>query len=103
ELARAALALDPPRTGPALRVVRDGEIAIGRSRYVFEKRDALELAVEVDFTSAGLGVQRARWGGSSSEFLREIAPARTFGFESEAAALAESGRARWVDPGVVMV
>lgn len=103
ELARAVLALEPPRGAPALRVVKDGEVVAGRSRYRFEKRDALEIAVEVDFSESGLGVERAHWRGGAREFLDEIAPARTFGFRADADALRASGRAAWVDPDVVMI
>jgi UDP-3-O-[3-hydroxymyristoyl] N-acetylglucosamine deacetylase len=103
ELARALLALEPPRASAELRVVRDGEIRAGDSLYRFFRRDALELAVEVDFRRAGLGVERAAWSGSAEQFLREIAPARTFGFRRDAEELRRSGRARWVDPEVVLV
>jgi UDP-3-O-[3-hydroxymyristoyl] N-acetylglucosamine deacetylase len=103
ELSRALIALAPPRGAARLRIARDGEIVIGSSRYELRKQDALELSVEVDFSQAGLGVQRARWSGSCSELLREIAPARTFGFLSDAEQLRSSGRARWVDPATVLV
>jgi UDP-3-O-[3-hydroxymyristoyl] N-acetylglucosamine deacetylase len=103
ELAHALVALDPPRGAARLRIARDGELAIGGSRYEFRKQDALELSVEVDFSHAGLGIERARWSGSSDQFLREIAPARTFGFVRDAAQLRHSGRARWVDPATVLV
>ena len=103
ELARAVLALDPPRGAPALRVVREGEVVVGDARYRFAKKDALELDVEVDFSAAGLGVERARWSGGTREFLDGIAPARTFGFLNEAELLRKSGRAAWVDPHVVLV
>ena len=104
ELARGILALDPPRGGaPALTIVRDGEVDLGSSRYVFEKRDAIELEVQVDFSEAGLGVERARWAGGRAEFLERIAPARTFGFARDAEILKRKGRASWVDPCVVIV
>jgi UDP-3-O-[3-hydroxymyristoyl] N-acetylglucosamine deacetylase len=103
ELSRALLSLVPPRARPALRVLRDGEIEIGDSYYELRRKDALEISVEIDFRARGLGVERARWGGSASDFLSAIAPARTFGFESEGETLRESGRAAWVDPEVVLV
>jgi UDP-3-O-[3-hydroxymyristoyl] N-acetylglucosamine deacetylase len=103
ELSRALIALDPPHGSPRLRVARDGELRVGDSRYELRKQDALELEVEVDFSEEGLGQQRARWGGNAAEFVREIAPARTFGFARDAEQLRRSGRARWVDPAVVLV
>ena len=44
-----------------------------------------------------------RWGGSVGEYVREIAPARTFGFTRDHAALLASGRGRGARPGPVLV
>ncbi len=95
--------LAPPAHSPSLVVERRGEIVVGDARYLFEPHDATIVDVEVAFEAPAIGVQRARWDGTKDAFLRNIAPARTFGFRRDAAALARAGRARGVDPSAVMV
>jgi UDP-3-O-[3-hydroxymyristoyl] N-acetylglucosamine deacetylase len=101
ELGLGLRALAPSRAEPPLRITRSETIEIGASRYHFAPGDRVELEVSVDF--AGVGKQSARHDGDPSRFLQHIAPARTFGFEREAEELERSGRARWVDPHVVLV
>jgi UDP-3-O-[3-hydroxymyristoyl] N-acetylglucosamine deacetylase len=101
DFARALRALSPPRERPLLTVVQAGDVIVGRSRYSFEPRESVEVGVEVEF--AGVGAQRARWYGNSTDFLERIAPARTFGYRSSAEALRREGRARHVDPRAVIV
>lgn len=101
ELGRALDALELPRDPPALRVVQAGDIHVDGSRYAFEPGDAVEIEVDVEFE--GLGAESARWRGDPAGFLSEIAPARTFGFSSEAEELRQIGRAGHVDPHAVIV
>lgn len=101
ELGQALGALELPRDPPGLRVVQAGDIHVDGSRYAFEPGDLVEIEVEVDF--AGVGSETARWRGDAVDFLSEIAPARTFGFRSEAEELRRLGRAVHVDPYAVIV
>jgi UDP-3-O-[3-hydroxymyristoyl] N-acetylglucosamine deacetylase len=80
-----------PSEAPRLAVERAGELACGASRYTFEPGDGIDVEVETIF-DAPLGIQRARWSGEPARFLAEIAPARTFGFATQASALWSRGR-----------
>ena len=88
---------------PHLRVVRAGEVQIGDSSYRFVPACNVEVEVAVDFSSWGLGPERASWKGDPRSFLDEISPARTFGFVSERASLLAANRARGADPASVLV
>ncbi|MBN1607320.1 MAG: UDP-3-O-acyl-N-acetylglucosamine deacetylase [Polyangiaceae bacterium] len=103
ELARAAQSLGFRSSCLPWRVVRSGEIRYGEARYAFETGDELALTVVVDFRRRGLGVQQARWDGRAETFIRDIAPARTFGFLCERATLLAAGRAAGAEPGAVLV
>lgn len=101
--ALALLAIDAPRgAAPSLQVARAATFTHGGSSYRFERADAMSVDVEVDFP-APVGRQRARWDGDPDDFLARIAPARTFGWESEAEALRAGGRAAAVDLESVVV
>ncbi len=101
ELGQALGALELPRDPPALRVAQAGDIHVDGSRYAFEPGDAVEIEVDVEFATTGS--ENARWCGDAGEFLSQIAPARTFGFRSDAEELQQLGRARHVDPHSVIV
>jgi UDP-3-O-[3-hydroxymyristoyl] N-acetylglucosamine deacetylase len=94
--AEALLALALPVSAPQpahLVVRRAGCLAEGDSSYVFELGQETALSVEAVFDHPAIGTQHASWDGSSRAFLEAIAPARTFGFQADAAALWQSGRA----------
>ena len=99
----AIAALAPPRDPSTLMVARDGEVAVGESRYVFRPASTPSLRVTVEFGARGIGRQEARWDGTGTSFAEGIAWARTFGFRSQALALAAAGRARGADAGSVMI
>jgi UDP-3-O-[3-hydroxymyristoyl] N-acetylglucosamine deacetylase len=101
--AEALAELRPPSDPPFLLVAKAGRVDIGGSTYEFEPGPDRCVEVEVDFGHAGIGKERARWDGSFSAFLSEVAWARTFGFRRDAEHLFAGGRARGVDPRVVMV
>ena len=91
--AEALLQIEAPRGAPLrLEVARAATFTRGDSTYRFEAADEVSVDVEVDFP-APVGRQRAQWGGDPHDFFTRIAPARTFGWESEAEALRASGRA----------
>jgi UDP-3-O-[3-hydroxymyristoyl] N-acetylglucosamine deacetylase len=69
--------------------VRDGE------RWArLEPHDGLELQAEVCFDHPAVGQQQVAFDGTADAFRRDIAPARTFGFETDIAALQAAGLAR---------
>jgi UDP-3-O-[3-hydroxymyristoyl] N-acetylglucosamine deacetylase len=94
------LALQSARS--SLVVARDGTIEVGRSVYAFSRRDAVHVAVEIDFDDARLEAN-AEWQGDAADFRERIAPARTFGFAHEVDALAARGLASHVAPESVVV
>jgi UDP-3-O-[3-hydroxymyristoyl] N-acetylglucosamine deacetylase len=104
--ADAIRALGVPCSPPPLRVVAQGSVAVGASRYDFEPHDGTAIEVEVEFdearTCSGLA-RTARWDGDPEDFLARIAPARTFGFEHEVAELLARGLASHVTPESVVV
>ncbi len=101
ELSQALLALELPASPPRLQVLRAGELHIGTSRYILTPAEQVNVTVQVDFR--GVGEQCASWDGTRGSFLTDIAPARTFGYRADHAALSERGRARHVDKRSVMV
>ncbi|MFS8068294.1 MAG: UDP-3-O-acyl-N-acetylglucosamine deacetylase, partial [Byssovorax sp.] len=102
--AEAILELGVPRE-PAPRslvITRRASIARGDAVYDLAPGSDVELRVEVEFR-APVGRERAAWRGDAADFLARIAPARTFGWADEHAALLASGRARAVDLDAVLV
>ena len=102
ELAAAVRALDPPRSPPRLRVTRAETIELGESRYEFRPYPGIRIELATEFAPP-LGTAHAIWDGSVARFLREIAPARTFGWRKEGLSLRARGRAAHVDPDSVIV
>jgi len=101
ELALALRGLGLPRRPPRLCIAESATIEVGAARYELCPGDRVE--VEVEATFAPLAPQHASWSGSPELYLSQIAPARTFGFRRDASALRDAGRARCVDPSVVIV
>lgn len=79
--------------GPELVVSKAAVLTSGRSRYAFEIGEGTHLSVETVFDHADLGTECAAWDGSTDAFIDVIAPARTFGFRSDARDLWARGRA----------
>jgi UDP-3-O-[3-hydroxymyristoyl] N-acetylglucosamine deacetylase len=100
---RAVAELALPAEPPLLAVARAGEVAIGDARYAFAPGEGVEVDVEIAFDHPAIGAQRASWRGDPGDFAARIAPARTFGFARDAAALRASGRAAGVDLDAVLV
>jgi UDP-3-O-[3-hydroxymyristoyl] N-acetylglucosamine deacetylase len=88
--------------GSILRIRREAVLEHGRSVYRFTPGTRVELRVEVDFP-APVGRGSAAWAGDADDFVARIAPARTFGWASELAALRAAGRASEVDLDAVLV
>jgi UDP-3-O-[3-hydroxymyristoyl] N-acetylglucosamine deacetylase len=86
----------------ALVITREASIPRGSALYHFAPGPSAALRVEVEFR-APVGRQSAEWRGDAADFLERIAPARTFGWADEHAALLASGRAAAVDLDAVLV
>jgi UDP-3-O-[3-hydroxymyristoyl] N-acetylglucosamine deacetylase len=101
ELAAAVRALDPPRSPPRLRITRAATIELGESRYEFRPHPGIRVELVAVFDP--FGTTRAPSDASVAQFLKEIAPARTFGWRDEAHDLRARGRAAHVDLDSVIV
>jgi UDP-3-O-[3-hydroxymyristoyl] N-acetylglucosamine deacetylase len=98
----ALLALGVTPSRPALRIVRDGAIEVGASRYELRCGGGIELEVALDFEDERIA-KTARWDGDADDFRARIAVARTFGFEHEVEELLARGLASHVTPESVVV
>jgi UDP-3-O-[3-hydroxymyristoyl] N-acetylglucosamine deacetylase len=74
-------ALAAPRT--AIRVLREVWVEEGKARATLSPADHLSYRLEISFESAAIGAQAFDFTAGREAFLREIAPARTFGFLHE--------------------
>jgi UDP-3-O-[3-hydroxymyristoyl] N-acetylglucosamine deacetylase len=74
-------AQDMPRT--AIKVLREVWVEEGKARAVLGPADHLSYHLEISFPSAAIGTQAFDYAASREAFLRDIAPARTFGFVAE--------------------
>lgn len=99
--ASALKALGVSPRAPRLHVARPARLALGDSVYDFAPSRSRHLTVHVEF--AGRGEESASWDGTVAQFLKNIAPARTFGFRSEHRLLSSQGRAAHVDPHSVLI
>jgi UDP-3-O-[3-hydroxymyristoyl] N-acetylglucosamine deacetylase len=79
--------------GPAVWVAENATLHHGMASYRFAKGPEIKLRVHVRFPPP-VGEERAAWDGDPKDFLENIAPARTFGWAREHAALLAAGRAR---------
>jgi len=66
-------------------------VSDGPSAYVVEPADHRSLRVTLEYAEPVIGTQSAEWDGDPVSFRREIAPARTFGFEREVEGLRARG------------
>lgn len=95
--ARALLAASRPTTRPGSiwRVVKPVTCCRGASVCRLSPGGGLTIDCQIDFAHPAVGRQRVRLDAARQEqFLRRFAPARTFGFLEEAAALSGQGLAR---------
>ena len=80
--------VEQPAARRALRVRRRVEVEQGARRVSVEPAEGWEIDCMIDFAHPLIGVQRMRFDALDAEgFLREISPARTFGFTEEIEAL----------------
>jgi len=100
--AEAIRALSIPPSPSPLVVAREATLRRGASVYRFTPGASVSLRVEVAFR-APVGEEAAEWSGDADDFFTRIAPARTFGWAEDHAALRASGRAARVDLDSVLV
>ena len=74
-----------------LRLPHPVRVEDGVSWYEAHPADELRLEVEIDFPHPLIGRQRGSWLVTPESFVRELAPARTFGFVREVEALRAKG------------
>jgi UDP-3-O-[3-hydroxymyristoyl] N-acetylglucosamine deacetylase len=86
-----------PRT-----VTRAATVDVGRSRYAFRPAARASVAVNIEFDDARVAPS-ARWSGDADDFVRRVAPARTFCFARELDELSRNGLAAFATPEAVMV
>lgn len=91
-----------PRTRSELKVVRDGVVLVGSSRFTFQRAAETSVTVHVDFGDERLDPV-AEWRGDPDDFDERIAPARTFALERDLDEIARAGHARHVDPESVVL
>lgn len=78
---------------PRLRIDRPLRLAIGRTRYDVLPAESGRISAAIDFDHPLIGRQSASARLEPAEFLREIAPARTFGLSEWGETLRERGLA----------
>lgn len=76
---------------------------MGDATYRLTPSASVEVTVKVHFDHPTLGTEEATWEGDPDDFVRRIAPARTFGFMRDAAELWARDRALGVDLDSVIV
>ena len=78
----------------AIEVLKPVAVEDGEARIALAPGDGFTAEFEIDFKNAAIGRQTIRMGLEPAAFRREIARARTFGFEHEVASLRAMGLAR---------
>jgi UDP-3-O-[3-hydroxymyristoyl] N-acetylglucosamine deacetylase len=91
-----------PLTMPPLRVTRAAVYEVGPSRFELAPGGSIDVSVRLELDDVRLE-RDARWSGDAGDFVRRIAPARTFVLAHELDELARRGLARHVDPACVVV
>jgi UDP-3-O-[3-hydroxymyristoyl] N-acetylglucosamine deacetylase len=85
--AEALQAIGSQPSARPLVVTRTATLEADGATYVFEPSEDTALTVETTFDHPAIGTERASWDGSPETFSNIIAPARTFGFQSDQDAL----------------
>lgn len=98
----ALAALACPASSPRLQIRRSHSLEVDGAHYTFEPADRTEVEVELR-TEHTLLERHARWQGDAATFTRELAPARTFAFESDLEAYAARGLRPHVAPEQVVI
>lgn len=89
-------------SAPRLRIARRGTLEVGASRYDFVPGPRVDVEVVVEIDNPRIE-PFARWRGDAHDFVRRIAPSRTFAQTRDLEELAQSGLSRHVAPESVVV
>ena len=81
-----------------MRIRRELELREGNKFIAIYPADSYSVSYTIDFPHALIGRETFRVDLSDGNFLREIAPARTFGFLHEADAMRQQGLIRGASP-----
>jgi UDP-3-O-[3-hydroxymyristoyl] N-acetylglucosamine deacetylase len=65
------------------RILKPVEVTEGLKRIAVYPSDEFRISYQIDFTHPLIGKQVLEYAGSASDYMSEIAPARTFGFLEE--------------------
>lgn len=103
ELSRGLSSLELPVSRPLPVVRATFGWSRGEARYEIAPADSAALEVDIAFDHPAIGRQTCLFGFDRGDFLRRIAPARTFGFARDWPSLLAAGRARGVDRRAVQV
>jgi UDP-3-O-[3-hydroxymyristoyl] N-acetylglucosamine deacetylase len=98
--ALATLSVAPSVAGRV--VAREATVDVGSSRYAFSPGPATRVRAVIEFDDARIAPE-ASWDGDRDDFVRRIAPARTFCFAREMDELARRGLAAHATPEAVIV
>jgi UDP-3-O-[3-hydroxymyristoyl] N-acetylglucosamine deacetylase len=79
------------RRQPYLKIMRPIEVIEGEKRITIRPASVPRVSYTIDYDHPLIRRQNYAFGGSKDDFVREIAPARTFGFLSEVEALWDAG------------
>ncbi len=93
----------PGSSTDALDIAGPVEVSVDGSRAVAVPAGCLVLEVAIEFDHPWIGRQEMSWSPAAGDFMRDIAPARTFGFLEEAGSLLRRGLARGADLGSALV
>jgi UDP-3-O-[3-hydroxymyristoyl] N-acetylglucosamine deacetylase len=77
-----------------LQVLKRIEVREKNRRMSIEPSDEFRITCEIDFPHPLIGLQRREIAFINGNYIREVAPARTFGFVEEVALLQQNGLAR---------
>lgn len=84
--------LDAPRR--VVKVLRPVSVSEGESRIALLPDHGMSIRCEIAFDHSAIGAQACEFVPANGAFRHEVARARTFGFESDIAALRAAGLAR---------
>jgi UDP-3-O-[3-hydroxymyristoyl] N-acetylglucosamine deacetylase len=87
---------------PRLRIARAATLEVGSSRYELAPGPAVDVQVVIELDNRRIE-PFARWMGDPGDFMRRIAPSRTFAQTRDLEELAQSGLSRHVEPESVVL
>ncbi len=94
ELIEQAGIVELPARRAYLRVLKKISVREKNRTMSIEPADEFRITCEIDFNHPMIGVQQFEVGFQNGSYLKEIAPARTFGFVEELELLKKNGLAR---------